>query len=166
MTFFYSWFRLQSIAIDGGCRHIHLTRRFSHALLQTIRCAYSLHGSRRAAQCVCVARTHSIFMPSTMCVWLSVGSVFVLSFSCFSPLFTSSLPHSNLHSDQHFLSNANSVEGTNHCAFAQRGVLPYGEKPSSHKKKHHEMRQTTTERSEQEDQKVHQRQKKEQKDKK
>ena len=50
----------------------------------------TLHGSRRA---VSVARTHSIFIPSTMCVCLSVGCVLVLSFSCFSPSFTSSLPH-------------------------------------------------------------------------
>ena len=32
----------------------------------------------------------------------------------------------------HFLSNVNSVEGINHCAFAQRGVLPHGDIPSSH----------------------------------
>ena len=35
-------------------------------------------------------------------------------------LFSSTLC---LHSDQHFLSKVNSVEGINHCAFAQRGVL-------------------------------------------
>ena len=56
---------------------------------------------------------------------LSVSSC--LSLSCFSLLFTSSLPHS----DQHFFSNVNSVEGINHCAFAQRGVLPHGDIPSS-----------------------------------
>ena len=36
-----------------------------------------------------------------------------------------------MHSDQHFLSNVNSVEGNTRCAFAQRGVLPFSEKPSS-----------------------------------
>ena len=35
----------------------------------------TLHGSRRATQCVCVARTHTIFMPSMICVSLSVGCV-------------------------------------------------------------------------------------------
>ena len=62
-------------------------RRPSHFMQNT------LHGSRRATQCVCVARTHTIFMPSTMCVWLSVGCVLVRSFSCFSLSFTSSLPY-------------------------------------------------------------------------
>ena len=51
-----------------SCRQIHLIRHFSHALLPIIRYACSLHGSRRATQCVCVARTHTIFMPSMMCV--------------------------------------------------------------------------------------------------
>ena len=55
-------------ALRRNCGQIHLTRHFSHALLHTIRCAYSLHVSRRATQCVCVATTHTILMPSTMCV--------------------------------------------------------------------------------------------------
>ena len=49
------------------------------------------HGSIRATQCVCAARTHSIHMPSMMCVWALL--VLVLSFFCFSLSFTSSLPH-------------------------------------------------------------------------
>ena len=54
----------------------------------------TLHGSRAQDEPpnVSVARTHSIFMPSMMCVWALL--VLVLSFSCFSPSFTSSLPHS------------------------------------------------------------------------
>ena len=73
---------------------------------------------------------HSFHLHAIHDVWLSVSSC--LSFSCFSLLFTSSLPHSAC-SDQHFLSNDNSVEGKNHCAIAQRGVLPHGDMPSSHR---------------------------------
>ena len=50
----------------------------------------TLHGTRRATH-VSVARTHSIFMPSMMSVSSSVVCVLVLSFSCVSPSFTSSL---------------------------------------------------------------------------
>ena len=86
----------------------------------------------KPTQCVCVARTHSIFMPSTMCVlivcWLRPRSVLLLFLSVVY-LFSSL---SYLYSDQHFLSNVNSVEGINHCAFAQRGVLPPCDIPSSH----------------------------------
>ena len=110
-------------------------------------------------KCLCSAHSFHLHAIHDVCVivcWLRPRSVFLLFLSVVC-LFSSTL---YLHSDQHFLSNANSVEGTNHCAFAQLGVLPCGDIPSSHKKKHHERRQTTTERSEQEDQKVHQRQKK------
>ena len=41
-----------------------------------------------------VCALHSIFMPSMMCAWAFVVVSSCLSLSCFSPLFTSSLPHS------------------------------------------------------------------------
>ena len=118
----------------GECRQIHLTRHFSHALLHTIRCACSLHGSRRAVQRDCMRASflpHVILHERLIVRSLSVSSC--LSFSCFSSsvyLFSSTL---YLHSDQHFLSNVNSVEGINHCAFAQWGLLPHGDIPSSHR---------------------------------
>ena len=49
--FVYS--RWRSTVTDGRCRQVHITRYFSH-VLYTIRCANSLHGSRRATQRVCV----------------------------------------------------------------------------------------------------------------
>ena len=80
---------------------------------------------------VCVARTHTIFIP-TICVLersLSVSSCLSSLVSLCCLLLSSTL---YLHSDQYFLSNVTSVEGIDHFAFAQRGVLPHGEKPFSH----------------------------------
>ena len=128
---------------DAVCRQIHFTRHFSHALLHTIILCIRIAWLKTSRpKCLCSA--HS-------CHPRCVGDCLLAASSfCPSPvslsvvyLFSSTL---HLHSDQHFLSNANSVEGTNHSAFAQRGVLPCGDIPSSHKKKHHERRQTTTER--------------------
>ena len=116
------------------CRQIHLTRYFSHAVCTFSYMHITLHGSRRATQTCLYAR----IIPSSCHPWcvvvrsLSVSSC--LSLSCFSPSFTSCLPSTlYLHSAQHFLSNVNSVEGNNRCAFAQRGVLPHGDIPSSHR---------------------------------
>ena len=82
--------------------------------------------------CLCSAHSFHLHAIHDVCVivcWLRPRSVFLLFLSVV--YFVSSTLY--LHSDQHFLSNANSVEGTNRCALAQRGVLPYGEKPSSHR---------------------------------
>ena len=59
--------------------------------------------------------------------WLRPRSVLLLFLSVV--YFLSSLSY--LYSDQHFLSNVNSVEGFSHCTFAQRGVLHHGDIPSS-----------------------------------
>ena len=97
----------------------------------TIRCAYSLHGSRRATECVCVAHPFHLHVIHDVCLNVRCPSSFCPSpvslrrFYLFSSL-------SYLYSDQHFLSKVNSVEGINHCAFAQRGVLPHRDFPSSH----------------------------------
>ena len=79
---------------------------------------------------VSVCALHSFFTSSMMCAWAFVVCLFVfvlLLFLSVVDLFSSTL---YLHSDLHFLSNVNSVEGIDHCAFAQRGVPP-GDIPSS-----------------------------------
>ena len=77
-----------------SCRQIHLTRHFSHALLHTIRCAYHTAWLKTShPTCLYVRVIPSSCHPR--CVFdrsLSVSSC--LSLSCFSPSFTSSLPHS------------------------------------------------------------------------
>ena len=68
-----------------------------------------------------------------MCAWAFVVCLFVCVLFLFLSvvyLFFSTL---YLHADQHFISSVNSVEGINHCAFAQWGVLPHGDIPSSHR---------------------------------
>ena len=122
-SFCYSWFRLQSMAMHcnwRGCRQIHLPRHFSHAVCTIHFMHITLHGSRRATQCVCVRASfhlHAIYDVCLIVRSLSVSSC--SSFSCFFSvvsLFSSTL---YLHSDQPFISNVNSVEGNNRCAFAQ-----------------------------------------------
>ena len=81
--------------------------------------AYHTAWLKRATQSVCVARTHSIFMPSMMCVLivccLRLRSVLLL-FLCVVYLFSSfSYLYSNLHSFFH----VDSTEGNTRCAFAQ-----------------------------------------------
>ena len=82
--------------------------------------------------CLCSAHSFHLHAIHDVCLivcWLRPRSVLLLFLSVVY-LFSSTL---YLHSDQHFLSNVNSVEGINHCAFAQRGKMHHGEKPSSHK---------------------------------
>ena len=77
------------------CKQIHFTRHFSHAVCTLHYMHITLHDSRRATQCVCVRASFHLHFIHDVCLivrWLSVSSC--LSFSCFSPSFTSSLPHS------------------------------------------------------------------------
>ena len=53
-----------------------------------------MHGSRRATQRVCMRASFHLHAIHDVCVIVRWLFVFVLSFSCFSPLFISSLPHS------------------------------------------------------------------------
>ena len=110
-----------------NCRQIRLTRHFSHANCTIHFMHITLHGSS-----VCMRASfhlHAIHDERLIVRSLSVSSC--LSFSCFSPLFTSSLPH-YLHSDLHSFFHVNSAKGSNRCALAQYGVLPFGDIPSSH----------------------------------
>ena len=66
--------------VDRYTSHVIFLMHFLH----TIRCAYSLHGSRRATQFVCVARTHSI-----RCVF---DCLLVASSFCPSPVSLCCLP--------------------------------------------------------------------------
>ena len=119
-------FSLEPLCVDRYTSHVIFLMHLAHNHTVHI----TLLGSRRATQCVCVARIHSIFMPPTMCLmvcWLRPRSV-LLPFLSVAYLFASTL---YLHA-QHFISNVNSVEG-NHCAFAQYGVLHHGDFPSSHR---------------------------------
>ena len=71
-------------------RQIHLTRHFSHAVCTIHFMHITLHGSS-----VCMRASfhlHAIHDERLIVRSLSVSSC--LCFSCFSPLFTSSLPHS------------------------------------------------------------------------
>ena len=52
------------------------------------------HGTKRATQCVCVRALLHLHAIHDVCLIVRWLLVFVLSFSCFSPLFISSLPHS------------------------------------------------------------------------
>ena len=82
---------------------------------------------------VSVCALHSIFMSPMMCAWVFVVCLFVfvlLQFLSVVYLVSSSL---YLYSAQHFISNVNSAEGNNRCAFAQWGVLPQGDTQPSHR---------------------------------
>ena len=86
ISFFKSWFRLQSIAIHCNrrvCRQIHFTRHFSHAVCIIHFMHITLDGSS-----VCLY-LHAIHDERLIVRSLSVSSC--LSFSCFSLLFISSL---------------------------------------------------------------------------
>ena len=79
--------------MGGFCRQIHLTRHFLMQFPHFNHMHITLHGSRRAAHSVCVA--HSFHLHAIHDVCLIVRCCFLgLSFSCFSPSSTSSLPHS------------------------------------------------------------------------
>ena len=82
----YSWFRLQSMAI-------HFTRHFSLAVHTFNYMHITLHGSRRATQCVCVRASFHLHAIHDVCLIVRWLLALVLSFSCFSLSFTSSLPH-------------------------------------------------------------------------
>ena len=80
------------VAVDGDPLHRRCvdrspTRHFSHAVCTFNYMHITLHGSRRATQCVCVCASFHLHV-----ILMSVSSC--LSFSCFSPSFTSSLSHS------------------------------------------------------------------------
>ena len=68
-----------------------------------------------------------------MCAWAFVVCLFVFVLLLFLSIvyfFSSSL---YLFSVQHFISNVNKTEGNNRCAFAEWGVLPHDDIPSSHR---------------------------------
>ena len=80
---------------DDTCRQIPFTRHFSHAVCTFHYMHITLHGSRRATQRVCMrASFHLHAIPRCVFDRPFVVCLFVFSFSCFSPSFTSSLPHS------------------------------------------------------------------------
>ena len=113
-----------------GVRQIHFTRHFSHALSHTIRCAYHTAWLKTShPTCLCAR-----FIPSSCHPWCvlecSLSVSLCLSFSCFSPSLTSSLPHSTCTVTS--ISSPKSTASREYCAFAQWGVLHHGEKPSSH----------------------------------
>ena len=84
--------------------------------------------------CLCSAHSYHLHAIHDVCLivcCLRLCSVLLLSLSVFFFCLLSSISY--LYSDQYFLSNVNSVEGMNHCAFAQRGVFPCGDIPSSHR---------------------------------
>ena len=119
-----AWSLMLFSVVDFTCRQIHLTRHFSHASCTIHFMHITLHGSS-----VCVRASlhlHVIHDERLIVRSLSVSSC--LSFSCFSPLFTSSLPHSTC-----TFFHVNSAKGNDRCAFAQGGVLPPGDKSSSHR---------------------------------
>ena len=71
--------RSKAYAKSRTCRQIHLTSHFSHAVCRFNYMHVMMHGLRRATQ-----RVFDCPLVASSC----------LSFSCFSPSFTSSLPHS------------------------------------------------------------------------
>ena len=115
-----------------ACGQIHLTRHVSHEFSHTIKCAYHTAWLKTShPMCLCSAHSYHLHAIHDVCLivsWLRPRSVLLLFLSVV--YFFSSLSY--LYSDQQFLSNVNSVEGINHCAFAQRGVLLHGDIPSSH----------------------------------
>ena len=61
------WKNLYRNSMRG--EQIHLTRHFSHALLHTIRCASTLHGSRRATpMCLCSANSYRLHAIHNVCL--------------------------------------------------------------------------------------------------
>ena len=81
--------------------------------------------------CLCSAYSYHLHAIHDVCLivcWLRPRSVLDLFLSVVY-LFSSL---SYLYSEKRFISNVNSVEGINHCAFAQWGVLHHGDLPSSH----------------------------------
>ena len=122
--------QLVSLTVDGdplqpmGCvgrytSHVIFLMHFAHNHTVHI----TLHGSRRTTQCVCARASFHLHVIHDVCLivrWLFPRSVLLLLLSVVC-LFSSL---SYLYSAQHFISNVNSVEGNNRCAFAQRGVLP------------------------------------------
>ena len=82
---------------------------------------------------VCARPFHSHVIHDERLIVRSLSVSSCLSFSCFFPSFTSSLPHSTctLTSTSSPMSTASRELTTD--AFAQRGVLPHGDIPSSHR---------------------------------
>ena len=74
----------------GFCRQIHLTRHFSHALFTIHFMHITLHGSS-----VCLrASLHPHATHDELLIVRSLPVSSCLSFSCFSLLFTTSVPYS------------------------------------------------------------------------
>ena len=113
------------------CRQIHLTRHIFH-----VHCVSGCVHNHCMAQdepskCLQCA-FHSIFTLSMMSVWALLA--LVLSFSCFSPSFTSSLPHSTWSlPGTHLQCRHRRGFNQNHCTHAQWGVLHHGDAQPSHK---------------------------------
>ena len=85
--FFHS--RRRSTVTDGGCRQIHFTRHFSHAVCTPHFMHITLHGSS-----VCMrASFHLHVIHEERLIVRSLSVSLCLSFSCFSLLFNSSLPY-------------------------------------------------------------------------
>ena len=85
--FVYSrWRSTVTDGVDRYTSHVKFLMQFAHS----IKCiSHCMAQDELPNVSVC-----ALLMSSMMCVWLSVGCFLVLSFSCFSPLLTSSLPHS------------------------------------------------------------------------
>ena len=114
-----------TVCVDRYTSHVFLLMHFAHL----ITCISNCMAQDELCLCACASfHLHAIHDVCLIVCWLRPRSVLLLFLSVVY-LFSSTL---YLHSAQHFLSNVNSVEGINHCAFAQRGGLPHGDIPSSH----------------------------------
>ena len=113
------------------CGQMHLTRHFSHAICAFNYMHITLHDSRWATQRVCVRASIHLHVVHDVCLSVRCLSLRVRP-SCFSPLFTSSLPHSTC-----TLPNTSSPMSSTPrevtAAFALWGVLLHGDIPSSHR---------------------------------
>ena len=119
--------RWRSTVTDGVCRQGHLTRHFSHANCTFNDMHITLHGSRRATQCVCVrASFHLHVIHDVLLSVVGPRSVLLLFLSVVY-LFSSTL---YLFFSRHSIFNVDTAEGINHCASAQRA---HGDVPSSHR---------------------------------
>ena len=86
----YSWTRTSKVSspvVDRYTSHAIFLMQFAHLITCMSHCM-----AQDEPPNVSVCALHSIFISCMMCVWALM--VLVLSFSCFSPSFTSSLPHS------------------------------------------------------------------------
>ena len=118
------------LTVDRYTSHVIFLMHFAHNHTVHI----TLHGSRRATQCVCSAHSfhlHVIHDERLIVRSLSVSSC--LSFSCFSLLFTSSLPYPTCTLTSTCSPMPTASRELTAVPSHNRGVLPSGDLPSSHR---------------------------------